>query len=141
MGQTLLDEKIELSAFARSGRPDYAEFIKTYDPERRDAAIGPNAVPGSKFVVYGDALLKRDIFVLPNSVPLLVIDRGRDTRFGAHPACQVWERVLDDLHLWYWYDRTSFIAPDIDVGATIDARLQQLLGSFPTVTPKQTTCE
>jgi hypothetical protein len=141
VGQVLLDKKIELSAFARSGEPDYGEFIKTYDPKHRDPAIGPNSVPGSKFVVYDDAFLKRDIFVLPNSALLLVIDCVRRIGGVGHTSCEVGERALGNLYLWYWYDGGQFVDPDVDFAATIDARLQRLLESFLTATPKQTACD
>jgi hypothetical protein len=141
VGQVQLDEIIKLSAFAKSRQSDYAEFVKTYDPEHRDAAIGPNAVPGSKFVVYDDVLLKRDIFVLPSSVPLLVIQCVRHIGSVGHTGCDVHERALGNLYLWYWYDGGRFIDPDVDFAATIDARLQRLLESFLTARPKQTACD
>jgi hypothetical protein len=140
VGQVLLDTLLGGSAFAKSGQPHYGEPIKIYDPKHRDPGIGPNAVPGSKLVVYDDALLNLDIFVLPDSVPLLVIECTRHAGFVGHPECSVMERAPGDLHLWYWYDG-RLIDPDVDFAATIDARLQRLLQSFLTDTPKQTACD
>jgi hypothetical protein len=140
VGQALLDKDIELSAFAKSGQLDYGEFIKTYDREYRDPTIGPYPVPGSRFVLYDDALMKRDIFVLPGSDPLLVIECQRYAGFVGHTECETRERALGDLHLWYWYDGRPFVDPDVDFAATIDERLQRLLESFLTSTPKRTAC-
>jgi hypothetical protein len=91
-------------------------------------------------VIYDDALLKRDIFVLPNSVPLLVVECKRHVGFVGHSECEGNERAPGDLHLWYWYDG-RFIDPDLDFAATIDARLQRLLRSFLTAAPKLTACD
>lgn len=144
VGQVLLDEKIRMSAFARNaaetGNSDFAEFERTYNPEHRDPSIGPNPIPGSKLVQYDDALMHRDIFVLPGSAPLFVVDCSRRTNSTANSECSVFERAPGDLHVWYWYDRTSFGDLGVDTVATIDARLQRLLASFLTPVPKTTAC-
>jgi hypothetical protein len=143
-GQALLDEKIRMSAFTKNAAetkdPDFARFEKTHNPEHRDPSIGPNPTRGSKLVQYDDALMHRDIFVLPGSAPLLVVECSRRTSSTANSECSVFERAPGDLHLWYWYDRTSFGDSDVDAVAPIDARLQRLLESFLTATPKQTAC-
>ena len=138
VGQALLDERIKLSAFAKSGQ-EYSKFNATYDPKHRDPSIGPYPVPNSKFVVYDDALLGRDIFVLPGSDPLLVLDCTRWDKFVVSPECVSVERAPGDLHVKYNYSR-SFV--ENDESAAIDTRLQHLLASFltPTSTTKQ-ACE
>ena len=126
IGQNLLENHVKNSEY-------YLANHGAQNPGRKvpESEIGPISVPNSKLTLYRDLLLKEDVFVLPDSKPLLVVTCSRRTRFVRYPICLVREKILQDIHIQYSYDR-SFVDISADNAAEIDHRLRNLIRSFLT---------
>jgi hypothetical protein len=128
MGKAWLDIELKNSK-------EFNEYAQGVAPEQVQTDIGPTVIPSKRLVAYKDTLLGYDIFVLPGSDPLFIVDCKMHSdknplHFIPSPTCGVREKALSNLHLDYTYDRTMNVDPDVDMAITIDDRLQRLLTSF-----------
>jgi hypothetical protein len=136
MGKAWLDIELKNSK-------EFNEYLlQEHHTEQLQADIGPTVIPGKRLVAYKDTLLGYDIFVLPGTDPLFIVDCKMHSdknpmHFIPFPTCGAREKALDNLHLDYFYDRTANVDPNVDMAITIDDRLQRLIKSFLTPPAKQ----
>ncbi len=111
-----------------SSRVKNNESVKNTIPSQNILENKDTLFINSQFHVYRDFLYHRDIFWLPNSVPLFLLDCSRGDR-APFPSCTSRNIISNDLVVEYTYSR-KFVDPKIEESQVIEKSIEALFDYF-----------